>query len=178
MQFWICSPFPSSSLSLRSLGTGGRGVRCLQTTNTIVIQGDPSRIFELAANIQDWPLILPHYRYVVVETQTERTKTARMGASRDGFPVKWRCLQELRPDDLRIIFTHIGGITRGMYVEWRLEPGPQGTKVTIFHELNYSIPVLGNLFAKYIVGRLFVHNIAGKTLKCIKERVESEARAG
>jgi len=150
----------------------------MQTTNTIVIKGDPNRIYQLAADIQDWPAILPHYRYVVVEASTEFRKTARMGASRDGFPVKWRCLQELRPGDLRIIFTHIGGITKGMYVEWRIEPRPEGVTVTIFHELKYPIPILGNLFAHHIVGRLFVHNIAGKTLQCIKHRVESEARAG
>jgi ribosome-associated toxin RatA of RatAB toxin-antitoxin module len=149
----------------------------METTNTVVMRGDPARIFALAADIQGWPALLPHYRYVVVEESSERHRVARMGASRDGFPVKWRCRQELVPEERRIRFTHIGGITKGMDVEWRIEPGPDGVRVTIWHALSYPVPVLGPLFAERIVGRLFVHNIAGKTLKCIQTLVEAEARA-
>ena len=149
----------------------------METTNTVVMRGDPDRIFALAADIQGWPALLPHYRYVVVEESSERHRVARMGASRDGFPVKWRCRQELVPEERRIRFTHIGGITKGMDVEWRIEPGTDGVRVTIWHALSYPVPVLGPLFAERIVGRLFVHNIAGKTLKCIQTLVEAEARA-
>jgi aromatase len=149
----------------------------METTDRLVMRGDPDRIFALAADIQDWPTLLPHYRYVVVEECSERHKVARMGARRDAFPVTWRCRQELHPESRRIVFQHIGGITRGMEVEWRIVPGPDGVEVSIWHSLIYRIPVLGPLFAEYIVGRLFVHNIAGKTLKCIQQKVEAEARA-
>ena len=149
----------------------------METTNRLVMRGDPDRIFALAADIQDWPALLPHYRYVIVEERSDRHKVARMGARRDGFPVTWRCRQELHPESRRIVFQHVGGITRGMEVEWRIEPGPEGVQVSIWHSLNYPVPVLGPLFAEHIVGRLFVHNIAGKTLKCIQQKVEAEARA-
>jgi aromatase len=149
----------------------------MKTVNKVTIQGCPDRIFELAANIQDWPRILPHYRYVVIEEQSDRHKIARMGATRDGFPVKWQARQELHSEERRIVFQHIGGISRGMDVEWRIEPGPDSVTVSIDHELSYPIPVIGPLFAEYIVGRLFVHNIAGKTLRCIKQIVESETQA-
>ena len=89
-----------------------------------------------------------------------------------GFPVTWRARQELRPDERRILFQHIGGITKGMEVEWRLEPLPGGVRVTIYHALSYPVPLLGPLFAEYVVGRLFVSHIAGRTLQCIKEIVE------
>ncbi len=148
----------------------------MQSVNQIRINGDPDRIFALAANIQDWPRILPHYRYVVIEEQADRHKVARMGASRDGFPVKWRARQELLPEERRIRFQHVGGITRGMDVEWRIEPERDSVLVTIHHDLSYPVPLIGPFFAEFIVGRLFVHNIAGKTLKCIKQIVESEAR--
>src|SRR5579871_3572657 len=144
----------------------------MRTENTILICGPVDRIYELAANIQDWPALLPHYRYVVVEERSDRHKIARMAATRDGFPVTWRCRQELRPDERRILFQHIGGITRGMDVEWRLAPEGDAVRVTIEHELDYPVPILGPLFATCVVGRLFVHNIAGKTLTCIKKKVE------
>jgi ribosome-associated toxin RatA of RatAB toxin-antitoxin module len=154
--------------------------RAMQTENVVDMRGDPDRIFQLAADIQDWPIILPHYRYVVVEERTELTKVARMGAKRDFFPVSWQTTQDLRPDERRIRFFHIGGITKGMDVEWRIEPGRGvggSVRVTISHSLNYAVPVLGAWFAGSIVGKLFVHYIAGKTLGCIKEIVEREAKS-
>jgi ribosome-associated toxin RatA of RatAB toxin-antitoxin module len=150
----------------------------LHTVNDIEIMGDPERIgpriFQLAADIQDWPTILPHYRYMRVTEQSETHKVADFGASRDGFPVSWRAKQELFPVDNRITFTHIGGVTKGMWVEWRLENRMDRIRVTIDHELDYPVPLLGPLFARYIVGGLFVANIAGKTLRCIKAMVETE----
>jgi ribosome-associated toxin RatA of RatAB toxin-antitoxin module len=150
----------------------------MKTVNEIEIMGDPAlitpRIFQLAANIQDWPTLLPHYRYMRIREQSERHKQADYGASRDGFPVKWSARQELFPETNRITFAHTAGITKGMRVEWKLEPRPHSVHVTISHDLRYPVPIAGYFFAKYIVGKLFVENIAGKTLRCIKAKVEAE----
>lgn len=169
------------------------------TSNTVVMRGEAAkimpRIYQLAADIQDWPTLLPHYRYMRIVEQSEQHKIADFGATRffgvtlidnlkDGsarerrigisFPCKWRARQELFPADMRITYKHVRGITRGMWVEWRLEDCGDHVNVTIDHELTYNIPVLGPLFAQVIVGNLFVHPIAGTTLNCIKTKVESE----
>jgi ribosome-associated toxin RatA of RatAB toxin-antitoxin module len=82
--------------------------------NTIEIQAAPDIIFRLAADIARWPELLPHYRWVrVLEQQGER-KLVQMAAHRDGFPVRWTSIQEPRPEERRILFRHVGGITRGM----------------------------------------------------------------
>ncbi len=150
----------------------------MHTVNKIEILGDPAvirpRIYQLAADIQDWPAILPHYRYMRVTEQSDRHKVADFGASRDGLPVSWRARQELFPEEYRITFTHTGGVTKGMWVEWRMEPFGASVHVTIDHELTYPVPLLGPLFARHVVGALFVENIAGKTLRCIKAKVEME----
>jgi ribosome-associated toxin RatA of RatAB toxin-antitoxin module len=150
----------------------------MHTTNEIEIMGDAaliaSHIYQLAADIQDWPTLLPHYRYMRILEQSAGHKLADFGASRDGLPVKWRARQELFPKEQRITFTHVGGVTKGMWVEWRLEQRAKSVHVTIDHELTYPVPVLGPLFARYIVGGLFVRNIANKTLRCIKAKVEAE----
>jgi len=152
----------------------------MHTISQIEIVGDPERvsprIYQLASDIQDWPTLLPHYRYMRILEQSETHKVADFGASRDGFPVRWRARQELFPNEHRITFVHVGGVTRGMWVEWRLEQSAQSVRVSIDHTLTYPVPLLGPLFAKYIVGGLFVHNIANKTLRCIKAKVEAEGR--
>jgi len=153
----------------------------MQTENRIVIFAPAERIFALGADIGAWPRFLPHYRWVTVFSDDGRVKQAEMAARRDGWPVKWRTSQGVLPEGNRIVFFHTGGITRGMYVEWVLTPahvdGRDGVCVTISHDLTYPLPLLTNWFARYIVGGLFIHHIAGRTLACIKEIAESEADA-
>lgn len=147
------------------------------TSNQVIIRGPAEQILEpiyqLAANIQDWPTVLPHYRYMRVLESSDRYKVADFGASRDGFPCVWRARQDLFPEERRIEYRHIRGVTRGMFVEWRLESRGDRVEVTIDHSLSYRVPLLGPWFAEYVVGDLFVHNIAGKTLACIKAKVEA-----
>ena len=43
----------------------------MYTKTTLVMRGDPQRIFALGAAIEDWPRILPHYRAVTLSERTE-----------------------------------------------------------------------------------------------------------
>src|SRR5579862_6299880 len=96
----------------------------MYTENEITIRAPLERVFALGADIGDWATILPHYRYVTVHSDDGRVKQATMAATRRfgqfGFPVKWETAQVVLPEEGRIVFFHTGGITRGMYVEWRL----------------------------------------------------------
>jgi hypothetical protein len=91
------------------------------TVNEILIVGDPDRIYQLAAAVEEWPLFLPHYRWVRVHDREGNRRTVEMAARRTGIPVRWRSYQWLWPEERRITFHHIGGLSRGMDVEWRIE---------------------------------------------------------
>ncbi|MES2461784.1 MAG: SRPBCC family protein [Armatimonadota bacterium] len=151
----------------------------MHTENEITIFAPLKRIFDLGADIANWPNILPHYRWVTVSSDDGRVRQAEMAALRNRFPVKWQTSQVLLPEENRIIFFHTGGITRGMYVEWVLrEISPAeggGVQVRIWHELTFPVAPLTNWFAKDIVGGIFVSYIAGRTLACIKQLAEKEA---
>lgn len=150
----------------------------MYTSNVVEIVVPPvaamPRIYQLAVEIQNWPQWLPHYRYLRIVEEDGSRRIADFGATREGFPCRWRAIQEMSPDEWRITYRHIGGITRGMWVEWRFESLDDRVRITIDHALDYSVPVLGSLFAHYIVGNFFVHNIAGKTLRSLKMLVEAE----
>ena len=149
----------------------------MHTQNEIIIHAPPKTIFNLGADIANWPHILPHYRWVKVFSDDGRVKQAEMAARKDKFPVKWQTSQIVLPDENRIIFFHTGGVSRGMYVEWVITPLPQaeggGVRVVIFHDLTYPVAPLTNWFAHSVVGEMFVSYIAGKTLARIKELAES-----
>ena len=59
-----------------------------------------------------------------------------------------------------------------------IEPDPwgRGVAVTISHDLTYPFRFLNGWFARDLVGRDFVHAIAGRTLQTIKEMVETGSR--
>ena len=148
----------------------------MQTENAIVIQADPAVIYGLAAAVERWPELLPHYRWVRVLREEGNRRLVEMAAHRDGIPVRWWAEQERFPEVPRITFHHVRGVTTGMEVEWRFTPGPDGVRVEIQHELRLGWPLIGGLVADRIIGPLFVANIAGKTLRRIKQLAERERR--
>jgi uncharacterized membrane protein len=150
----------------------------METSNEIVIHAPAERVFAYAADTERWPAILPHYRWVRRIKGTDDHKIVGMAAWRDIYPVRWTAVQRNLPGDRRITFKHVRGISRGMNVEWRVTPTPDGAHVRIWHEFHSRIPLVGGLFADLIVGRLFVSNIAGKTLRRIKQLAEEDEAAG
>jgi len=160
----------------------------MHTENTVTIDAPFEHIWTLAAAIQRWPDILPHYRFVRVLDQniSGSRKLVEMAAFRDGFPaqgmkfpVKWRSIQVCDHAAGRIYFKHLAGIAQGMWVVWTLVPDVtgQGVQVTIEHDLHYPLPALNGWFARDLVGRGFVQSIAGQTLATIKQIAEAESAA-
>ena len=150
------------------------------------MHGSKSRIFQLAADVQNWPEILPHYREVLVFEQSDdgSRKVVEMAAVRADFPakgrnflVRWQSVQICEPDTGKIYFKHLAGVALGMWVVWTIEDDlwGRGVAVTISHDLTYPLPALNGWFARDMVGDQFVHAIAGRTLATIKEIIEKEA---
>ena len=89
------------------------------------------------------------------------------------YPARWVSNMTLDPDAHEIRYRHVWGITRGMEVCWRLVAQPQGVDVTIEHEwTGPGWPIIGSLAARLVIGPVFVHGIASRTLAGIKRAVE------
>ena len=72
-----------------------------------------------------------------------------------------------------IRFRHIEGITSHMEVEWSFTPVTDGTRVTVLHQWNGpSWPVIGGVAATAVIGPVFVHGIASRTLEGLARVVE------
>ena len=147
----------------------------MRTERGLTMRAPPLTIYRLAAAVERWPELLPHYRSVRVLEERGDRRLVEMAAWRDGIPLRWWAEQALYPDEPRIVFRHLRGPTRGMDVEWSFRPQPDGTYVAIRHELTLDWPLIGELVADRIIGRLFVDNIAGKTLRRIKALAEAQA---
>ena len=133
------------------------------------------RIFRLAADIERWPEILPHYRYVRRLADIGDDRQYAMGARRGLIPVTWRAIQRPLPEARRIEFEHTGGVTRGMVVAWRFKPAGEAWDVSIHHQLELRWPLIGGVVAERIIGPQFIDAIAGRTLRTIKRLAEAGA---
>ena len=133
------------------------------------------RIFRLAADIERWPEILPHYRYVRRLPDVGDDRQYAMGARRGVIPVSWKAIQRPLPEARRIEFEHTGGVTRGMWVAWRFEDDGELTQVSIEHRLELGWPVIGGFAAEHVIGPHFIDAIAGRTLRRIRDLAEASA---
>jgi len=131
-------------------------------------------IFETAADLELWPKILPHYRYIRFLERRPDRNTVVMAARRSGIPISWTSEQIIDRNRLEIHFHHLKAWTKGMRVVWTFSDTSDGVLVEISHKMRFRIPALAPI-VDLIIGDFFIHNIANKTLRCMKAFVERQA---
>lgn len=156
--------------------------RQMSTVDERLVRAPLSTIFALSADVERWPAILPHYRYVrFSDRRSDGGGIVEMSANRPfgivRWPTWWRSRMQVhapggtRPPSIR--FTHVAGVTRGMEVEWSFEAVSAGTHVRIVHLWDGpAIPVIGAAAATTVIGPVFVHGIASRTLAGLAARAE------
>jgi ribosome-associated toxin RatA of RatAB toxin-antitoxin module len=146
----------------------------------IAVRATPERVFALAHDVSRWPLMLPHYRQVIIERQLDGRVLARMVAVRWfgplPVPVTWRAEQWSDADDPagpRLYFRHVRGVTRGMRVTWRITATATGAQVVIEHEFRRPLPLVGDELLPRLVDRWFTRPIASRTLRTFRDLAEA-----
>jgi len=145
----------------------------MHKSNSLFIHAAKAMIFETAANLELWPKILPHYRYVRFLERGINRNVVVMAAERSGIPISWTSEQIIDRDRCEIHFHHLKAWTKGMRVVWTFSDTSEGVLVTISHDLRFRVPILAPIIDP-IVGDFFIHNIANKTLCCMKAYAEAQ----
>lgn len=141
--------------------------------------------FHVAADVERWPDLLPHYRHVRYhEKRGFGTGRVEMSAWRDfagplRYPTWWVSDMHVVEGEPAIYFTHVDGITTGMAVKWAFHPSGDGTLVRITHAwAGPPWPVIGGVAWRHVIGPHFVSVIAGRTLAGIARETERRTRSG
>ncbi|HET7612792.1 MAG TPA: SRPBCC family protein [Gemmatimonadaceae bacterium] len=165
--------------------------RPMEIVDERLVRAPVALIFEIASRVEQWPAYLPHYRYVrfrdrrsdgggVVEMSANRPFDivgTQDSAFRVNWPTWWLSEMTVNRSAPSIRFRHVGGITKGMDVEWTFTPAPGGTHVRIVHVWDGPpIPLLGVWAAVYLIGPVFVHGIASRTLAGLATVAERESK--
>src|SRR5690242_708633 len=159
--------------------------RRMTTIDEQIVHAPLARIFALAADVEQWPTHLAHYRYVrFSERRDDGGGTVEMSANRPfgliDWPTWWTSLMSVMPPGASVApsirFRHVAGVTAGMDVEWSFETTTAGTLVRIVHVWNGPpVPLLGTVAARGVIGPVFVHGIASRTLAGLAHAAERSA---
>jgi ribosome-associated toxin RatA of RatAB toxin-antitoxin module len=153
----------------------------MHTVDERLVRAPLDRIFALAANVTEWPTYLAHYRDVTfLDHRADGGGIVDMAAYRPfgpaRWPVWWRSEMHVDHDTPEIRFRHIGGVTTGMDVAWTFAPTHTGTHVRIIHVWNgWPVPLIGPLAAATVIGPIFIHGVASRTLEGLARAAEQIA---
>ncbi|MEP7066722.1 MAG: SRPBCC family protein [Gemmatimonadota bacterium] len=144
--------------------------RSMRTVDELLVRAPLRRIFEYAREVDRWPEHLSHYRWVRFQQRaTDGGGVVEMAAWRPfgslRWPTWWKSEMSVSESAPNVRFRHVAGITKGMEVEWSFAPEGNATRVRIVHLWNGPpVPLAGLLAAKAVIGPVFVHGIASRTL--------------
>jgi ribosome-associated toxin RatA of RatAB toxin-antitoxin module len=145
----------------------------MRKTNSIIMHAPKSLIFETAANLELWPKILPHYRYIHYLERGPDRNLVVMAARRSGIPIVWTSEEIIDRERMEVRFHHLKAFTKGMDVVWTFQETAGGVIVEIRHDMAFRIPMLAPV-ADPLIGNFFIHHVANKTLRCMKAYVEAQ----
>jgi len=150
-----------------------------------LVRAEMDRVFTCASDVERWPEWLPHYRWVRFLERGANGPgcgIVEMAAWRPFGPLRWPTwwVSEMRLDRAApaVRYRHIRGITRGMDVEWAFAPAGRDVAVTVTHRWDGPPwPLVGASAASLVIGPVFIHHIAQRTLAGIAHVAERPAEA-
>ncbi len=152
-------------------------------TDTRLIRAPADVCFRIAADVERWPEILGHYRWVRFREKrgfgTGRVEMAawRHFAGPIRYPTWWVSEMLVDADEPAVHYRHVEGITRGMIVKWAFESiADDTTFVVLTHKWDGPPwPLIGGFAWRRVIGPHFVSAIAQRTLAGVAAEAERMA---
>ena len=149
----------------------------MRTVDRLTYRAPLERVFQAAAEVERWPALLSHYRWVRMLERTAQGGLVEMAAWRPfgrlRYPTWWVSEMEVDQRGSAVRYRHVQGITRGMDVVWTFQAVGANTEVEIVHEWpGPTWPLIGAAAATVVIGPVFIHGIASRTLAGLARHVE------
>ncbi len=154
--------------------------RAMQTIDEQLVRAPVPTIFDIVRQVEQWPALLRHYRWVRFQKRTsDGGGLVAMSANRPfgliNWPTWWLSRMSVDSAAPQVRFHHVGGVTAGMDVEWSFQAVAGGTRVRLEHVWDGPRwPLIGVVAATAVIGPIFIHGIASRTLAGLARVAESE----
>jgi hypothetical protein len=155
----------------------------MHTVDRAVMEAPLDVCFNAAADVEQWPSALPHYRWVRFQRRDGFGLGRVEMAARRAFgpfasPVWWVSEMHLDETTPAVIYRHVAGVTTGMDVVWSFEKLSElRTAVSIVHSWeegpDWPLPAaIRKWIANAVIGPIFIHHVATRTLAGIGAKAE------
>jgi uncharacterized membrane protein len=150
----------------------------MRTVDRITVRAPLDRVLQAAVDVEQWPEMLSHYRWVRMLERVGEGGLVEMAAWRPfgklRYPTWWVSEMQVDRPAAAVRYRHVRGITRGMNVQWSLRASGTETEVEIIHEwTGPAWPLIGPAAATLVIGPVFIHGIASRTLAGLARYVEA-----
>lgn len=140
------------------------------TKEQIIIRKQLSQVYETAQALERQHEFIPGYKPAIVTKTPDGTTTVQRTAVINGKEMKWISSVEFE-QGRTIRFKQIEGRLKGMLIEWLFEEVPEGTRLTITHNLHLNIPLIGWL-AERLIAKPSIDRLTANVLHGLKDKME------
>ncbi len=138
---------------------------------SITVVADPSKVYELAKNMEAFPQYMPDVREVTVIDRQESSMTTRWRVHVIGRDFRWTERDEFDDAKPSIRYTQIEGDIKKFEGEWRFIPlDNESVRVELTCDAELGVPMLDSLFNP-VLKKAMEMNI-DKMLQGIKSQAE------
>ena len=144
----------------------------MRLEHSIVIKSRIDKVYEIAEKIEKFPEFMPHVKTSKIIKRQGNKREVEMTAVVNGINSHWISASTTEKNK-KITYKQVKGFCKVMGGEWRFNKVPGGTKITLIHNFNVGLFIIGKLIGWIMVKR-WVDKYTRLTLGLIKEKAESQ----
>lgn len=139
--------------------------------DSIVINKPVEEVYKICRDVENHPKYIPYFKKCEIIEKDDAHVLVKRTAEINGKLHSWLGLIKFVKENTGFQFEQVDGPLKGMTGEWIFESVPEGTKLTITHNLDFKTPIIGKIKELYIANR-YVSKSAKYTLNSLKMNIE------
>jgi len=142
----------------------------IHVEHSIVIKSCIDKVYEIAEKIEKFPEFMPHVKTSNIIKRQGNKRHVEMSAVVNGMKSHWISAATTEKNK-KISYKQVKGFCKVMGGEWLFNKVPEGTRITLIHNFDVGLSIIGNLIGRIIVKK-WVNKYSHLTLGHIKTKAE------
>jgi ribosome-associated toxin RatA of RatAB toxin-antitoxin module len=139
--------------------------------HSIVIKSTIDKVYAIAEKIEKFPEFMPHVKSSNIIKRQENKREVEMSAIVNGIN-SHRISASTTEKNKKITYKQVKGFCKVMGGEWLFKKIPSGTKITLIHNFDVGLSIIGKL-----IGRIIVKNWVDKHSRLMLSHIKAKAES-
>ena len=140
--------------------------------DSVIINKPVGEVYRICCDVENHPKYIPYFKKCEIIQKKDNNITVQRTAEINGKLRSWVGSITFVRDKSLFYFEQVDGPLKGMTGEWICEKVPEGTKLTITHNIVFKKPIIGKLLELY-AANAYVSKSAKNTLTSLKKNIEA-----